>query len=90
MPETDAPVAVTPHVAPRHEGVDLFGVPGVRTAIRWSGFPYVLQAGMLVVFVALILLGWRHQPPDGVSAKLVAKCSLVTLLVWGLWWPAMV
>lgn len=72
------------------QGVDLRKAPGVRAIMLWRGFPYVLQAAMLAVFVGLIWLGWGSRPPTGSNAKLFAKSHLVTLLIWGLWWPAMV
>jgi polyferredoxin len=50
----------------------------------------VFQAGFLLLFLGLMLLGWGRFAPEGVASKLFAKSNLVTLLVWGLWWPAMV
>jgi polyferredoxin len=44
----------------------------------------------LAVFVSLAVSAWGLYPPDGVPDKLYAKSNLVNLLVWGLWWPAMV
>ncbi len=74
----------------RSQGFDLLEFRAIRGLIRWSGFPYVFQAAMLVVFVALAVIGWGQYPPPGVADKLYAKTNLVTLLVWGLWWPAMI
>lgn len=76
--------------SPPTEGLDLLKLPGVGALVRWPGFPYVFQALMLLVFLGLIALGWGLQTPAGVNAKLYAKTNLVTLLIWGLWWPAMV
>ena len=56
----------------------------------WRGFPYVFQAAMLAVFVALAVISWGVHAPAGVNAKLFAKTNLATLLIWGVWWPAMV
>jgi len=69
---------------------DLLLLRPVRVLIRWAGFPYAFQSVMLAVFVVLALLSWRLFPPDGVPEKLFAKTDLVQLIVWGLWWPAMV
>lgn len=73
-----------------HEGFDLLRVPGVRRLMLWGGFPYVFQAAMLAVFIALALISWGVYAPEGVNAKLFAKTNLATLLIWGVWWPAMV
>jgi len=69
---------------------DLLRIAAVRRLVTWSGFPYVFQAAGLLVFLALLVAGWDTWTPAGVNAKLFAKTNLVTLLVWGLWWPAMV
>lgn len=62
----------------------------VRKLVSWRGSPYLFQAIGLCAFLALIAAGWGRYAPAGVEAKLFAKANLVTLLVWGLWWPAMV
>jgi polyferredoxin len=62
----------------------------VAALVRWAGFPYVFQAALLAVFIGLAAFAWGLYPPEGVPGKLYAKSNLVTLLVWGLWWPAMV
>lgn len=73
-----------------HEGVDLLRLPGVRKWVQWRGFPYVFQAAMLAVFIALAVISWGVHAPEGVNAKLFAKTNLATLLIWGVWWPGMV
>lgn len=55
-----------------------------------KAFPYAFQAALLVLFVALAIVGWKQFPPHDVPGKLFAKTNLVTLIIWGLWWPAMV
>lgn len=70
--------------------MDLLALPSVRALVRWRGFPYALQAAILAALLALAWLGWGRTPPPDVPAKLFAKSHLVILLVWGLWWPAMV
>lgn len=72
------------------KGFDLLRVPGIRALILWRGFPYVFQAIALFVFLALLVIGWQRYTPPGVSQKLYAQANLATLMVWGLWWPAMV
>jgi polyferredoxin len=74
----------------RIQGFDLLRLQPIATLVRWAGFPYVFQAALLAIFVALAVLAWGVYPPDGVPDKLFAKSNLVNLLVWGLWWPAMV
>ncbi len=80
----------TPELESRPAGFNLLRLKPVRRLVRWAGFPYVLQAAMLLVFVTLAVAGWATAAPAGVPAKLYAKSNLVTLLIWGLWWPAMV
>jgi len=70
--------------------VDLARLPAFRRLVRSTGFPQVIQWVMLALFVALILLAWGQTTPDGVNDKLFARSNLATLMVWGLWWPAMV
>ena len=74
----------------RPQGFDLLGIGPVRRLVEWKGFPYVFQAALLAGFVVLLLVGWGQRTPAGVNAKLFAKTNLVTLLVWGLWWPSMI
>ncbi|HNR32504.1 MAG TPA: 4Fe-4S binding protein [Candidatus Hydrogenedentes bacterium] len=77
-------------VEQRAEGVNLLRVPGVRALILWRGFPYVFQAVLLATLLVLIAVAWRRYTPPGVAQKLYAQTNLATLLIWGLWWPAMV
>ena len=78
------PVGENPH------GIDLLRLGPVRGLIRWRGFPYVFQVAVLAAYVALAWIGWGLLTPEGVNAKLYAKANLVNLVIWGLWWPAMV
>jgi len=71
-------------------GYDLLRIGPVKALVQWRGFPYVFQAALVVVFVTMAVVAWNIHTPDGVPDKLFAKTNLVTLLVWGLWWPAMV
>jgi len=77
-------------VKPRGPGFNLLQLRPISALVRWAGFPYIFQAGLLAIFIALAVLAWGVHAPDGVPGKLYAKSNLVTLLVWGLWWPAMV
>lgn len=70
--------------------LDLLGFGPVRGLILWRGFPHVFQAVVLAVYIALAWIGWGQLTPEGVNAKLYAKANLVSLVIWGLWWPAMV
>ena len=72
------------------EGVDLLQITPIRRLVQWQGFPYVLQVLLLAVFVLLAVISWGHYTPAGVNAKLYGKTNLVTLLIWGIWWPAMI
>jgi len=71
-------------------GFDLLRVTAVRRLVLWAGFPYVFQAVGLVAFLALLVTGWNGHTPPGVNVKLFAKTNVVTLVVWGIWWPAMI
>ena len=80
-------------VPPRDEavyGLDLLRYRCVLGVVRAAWFPYVFQAVFLLVFVGLAVIGWGHHAPEGVAGKLYAKTNIVNLLIWGLWWPAMV
>lgn len=79
-----------PPFAPRRDGIDLLRFEPMRRLVEWWGFPYVFQAVLLAGFLALLAAGWGVRPPAGANAKLFAKSNLVTLLVWGLWWPSMI
>lgn len=72
------------------DSFDLLQIHLIRSLILWRGFPYLFQALLLAVFVLLAVISWGRHTPEGVDAKLYAKTNLVTLLIWGLWWPAMV
>jgi hypothetical protein len=74
----------------RRGGFDLLSVRWVRALVTWRGYPAALQLPVLAVFVALAVIGWGHYTPDGVNAKLYAKTNLVNLVIWGLWWPAII
>ncbi len=71
-------------------GLNLLRFRPLKALFLWSGFPYVFQAGLLVCFLFLAILGWGRMAPQGVPDKLYAKTNLVNLLIWGVWWPAMV
>lgn len=74
----------------RRDGFDLLRIGPIRSLILWTGFPYVFQALLLAVFVMLAAISWRYYTPAGVNAKLYGKTNLVTLLIWGIWWPGMI
>jgi len=72
------------------QGFDLLRVRAVRRLALSPLFPYVFQAANLALFIALAILGWRMFAPEGVQAKQFAQTNLVSLIIWGLWWPGMV
>lgn len=74
----------------QRNGYDLLRINLIRKLIEWKGFPYVFQLIMLFVFIALIFIGWQVYTPENVNDKLFAKTNLVTLIIWGIWWPLMV
>jgi polyferredoxin len=82
--EAKAPAESTP------QGYNLLQIRPLKALVRWAGFPYVFQAALLAFFVFMAVFAWGLFPPEGVNDKLFAKTHLINLLVWGLWWPAMV
>jgi polyferredoxin len=72
------------------DGFDLLRIKAFRSLALWQGFPYVFQLLMLVVFIGLTFIGWQVYTPHGINDKLFAKTNLVTLMIWGTWWPLMV
>lgn len=75
---------------PAPAGFDLMQVRPIRWLVQWAEFPRVLQWGMLVVMVSLSVISWHDLTPPGIGDKLYAKTHLGTLVIWGLWWPAMI
>lgn len=71
-------------------GINLLAWRPIRALVYWRLFPYVFQAAVLIVFVLLAVLCWQQFTPAGTDDKLFAKSNLGQLLIWGLWWPAMV
>ncbi len=81
------------NTAPRMEekpGFDLLQIRWIRAAFFSPLIPYIFQATILVLFIWLAVIGWRLFAPEGVASKQFAKTNIVNLMVWGLWWPAMV
>lgn len=76
--------------APVPAGRNLLRVRAVRALVVWPGFPYLFQGVLFAALIALAASAWAVHAPPGVNAKLFAKANLVTLVVWGLWWPSMV
>lgn len=75
---------------PGARGFDLMRVRAIRSLVLWTGFPRAIQWVLLGAFVAVIVIAWGALTPRGVNDKLYAKTHLATLVVWGIWWPAMV
>jgi len=71
-------------------GFNLLEIKTIRSFISWNGFPYIFQVLMLAVFITLIIIGWQIYTPENVNDKLFAKTNIVTLLIWGIWWPLMI
>jgi len=67
--------------------ITLSNVRSIRSMLRSRWFPMGVQAAFLLIFIALIDLGWQRDIPDGIESKLFAKSNIVTLTIWGLWWP---
>ncbi len=74
----------------QERGFDLLQVKWIRAVMISPLFPYVLQAVLLVFFIWLAVFGWKLFAPEGVPSKQYAKTNVVNLLIWALWWPAMI
>jgi polyferredoxin len=62
-----------------------------KRLVRWSLFPVVFQVLALWVFFAVIWNGWGLGMGMAVDEVMIfRKTNLTTLVVWGLWWPAMI
>ncbi len=91
---TGIPADVDPHAAQemrgRSDGIDLLEIRGLGALIRWVGFPYVIQAALLGVFVLFLIQAWGVFAPAEVDERVFSRTFLITLVIWGVWWPAMV
>ena len=86
----DSLPAVEAQTATTVRQYDLLRFGLLDRAVRARWFPVLLQGLLLAGFVGFIVLAWGVHPPPGVDAKLYAKSNLVTLTIWGLWWPLMI
>ena len=75
---------------PPQADFNLLQIPAIRTLVLWRGFPAFFQLLVLTIFIALAIIGWGHYTPEKVNAKLYAKTNIVNLVIWGLWWPAII
>jgi polyferredoxin len=70
---------------------DVLAVRPVRALARQPLFPAALQALGVAAALFLIVNGWgiglEHSDKEVMTLR---KTNLTTLLVWGLWWPAMI
>lgn len=73
-----------------NQGFDLLAIRWFRRVVLLPLLPYVFQAAILGLFITLAVIGWGRFAPAGVQPKQFAQTNLVSLIIWGLWWPAMV
>ena len=85
--ETTKPTRERPRTT---HGFNLLRLRAVWLVLLSPLFPYVVQVAMLAIFICLAIFSWGQFAPEGVPAKQFAQTNLVTLAIWGLWWPAMV
>jgi polyferredoxin len=71
-------------------GFNLLRIGPIRAVMLSPLFPYVVQIAVLGLLIWLAWVGWGLFAPEGVPSKQFAKTNLVNLLIWGIWWPAMV
>ncbi|MBM4161770.1 MAG: 4Fe-4S binding protein [Ignavibacteria bacterium] len=73
--------------------VNLIAPQSVKRIVQNVLFPYALQFSALAVFALLIIVGLKTGGPESYGANLtpfLRKTNLTTLVVWGLWWPALI
>lgn len=74
-----------------HFKIDALASAPIRRLLRWSLFPVLFQSLLLALLLLLVVNGWgvglEHEPLELLTLR---KTNLTTLLVWGLWWPAMI
>jgi len=64
--------------------------PAVRRLVLWREYPSAFQMILLGLLLAMAVVGWDLRTPEGIPPKLYAKTNMVSLFVWGLWWPSIV
>lgn len=70
---------------------DLLARHWARALVAWRGFPVAIQALLLAVVVLLAFNGWGIGLTESAEElRTLRKTNLTTLVVWGLWWPAMI
>ena len=71
--------------------LDLLRGPAARLLLRQPWFPVAFQALGLLGLGFLAFNGWGVGEAETPARLLVLrKTNLTTLVVWGLWWPAMI
>jgi polyferredoxin len=90
MHDAPPPPSTAVERSPRPAGFDLLRIAPLRAVVRSPLFPYVLQLAVLAVYLVLAVFAWGRFAPEGVPAKQYAQTNAVNLVIWGLWWPAMV
>ncbi len=71
--------------------LNLIAAKPIRAMVQSSLFPVVLQVGAFVVLALLVFYGFGHG--SGMSSEELMtfrKTNITTLVIWGLWWPAMI
>ncbi len=70
---------------------DILQISFIRKLIRSPAVPLVFQVLTFLLVVILAVIGFRvgtDMPAEDLLT--LRKTNLTTLLVWGLWWPAMI
>ncbi|MCD6499698.1 MAG: 4Fe-4S binding protein [Deltaproteobacteria bacterium] len=71
--------------------LDLLRYRPVAWLVKKKFFPLGVQVLVLGIVLAVAAIGWgRGVGMDASELLLFRKTNLATLLVWGLWWPAMI
>lgn len=70
---------------------DLLALLPLRLLVSWRCFPLLLQACSLIAMLWLVAAGFGVGAGGAAgNLMILRKTNLATLVVWGLWWPAMI
>ncbi len=76
--------------APDRVRWNLLAAPPARWALRSPLFPVALQAVALAALCLLAANGLSGGSASAAELLVLRRANLTTLVVWGLWWPAMI
>lgn len=69
---------------------DLLEIPFFKKLIKWNGFPLLFQIIILIILSGFIYFSWGKYAPADEDPELYARLNLISLLIWCIWWPAII